>query len=277
MLMSCSNYKRKISRKLHSYWGHYKCFGQKDSTAILGQNTVTLFFDFEGSYARGEQTKPCLQAVYYMLDILNSWNTQATFNTVALLQKDCPSLVNELHTLGHEVASHTYDHTMLEGLSKKDIYKNLQRAKQLFTENNLEIIGHRSPQSVWDWRLLDVLLDLNFKWTAENGCEPYPYIIKQNNDAVLWRFPIHCDDYRYICDELPPDEMLSQWKGIVQRNFSSAFSYTAIGFHPWIEATPERLTIFKEFVEWLCSQKDIKVMNFGQSLAKITQTDSAAI
>jgi peptidoglycan/xylan/chitin deacetylase (PgdA/CDA1 family) len=266
---------KKITSRFYRSMGTFWCKQQKDPTERLSKKTITLFFDFEGKYAGGEKHEPCIDTTYFILNVLRKFNIHATFNTVGLLANDLPELIDLIHDYGHEIASHTFDHSILPTLSKVGIKTNLKAVKTIFLKKGIQIVGHRSPQSQWNYKVIKSLGEEYYSWNAEDGNEDYPYLINTSNNKKIWRFPVHGDDYQYISNNLQPDKMLSFWKGLVHKKVKSKIPYIAIGFHPWIQGPESRRIIFRKFMEWLSQKDDIQILNFKQVVSLLSKGDQS--
>ncbi len=259
---------QRLRRKLRSIIGRYKCRCQPNPLQDYGKNVVTLFHDFEGGYSGNGRQEPCLNAVEHILAAEEKFGIKGTYNTVAKFAYDIPELMKRITKGGHEIASHSFDHRLLVGVDIKQKANNILQTKISFQDMGIQIIGHRSPQSLWNYELMGILLQHNFLWSAENGNEPYPYICARNAEQNLWRFPVRADDWNYIENDFTPDQMLEFWKNIVSEGCQRR-QFTAIGIHPWVQDNPGRLKVFKQFLAWLSSRNDVETLTFGQALELI--------
>jgi polysaccharide deacetylase family protein (PEP-CTERM system associated) len=71
---------------------------------------------------------------------------QATFFVLGWIAKRLPHLVKEIHSRGHEVASHGYRHNLCSDSSLRDLRKDLAESKRLI-ENIIgaRVFGYRAP------------------------------------------------------------------------------------------------------------------------------------
>ena len=237
---------------------------------------VTTFHDFEGNYGMPDATPKCLAALVRIAEIEKRHRIRSTYNTVALLAREQPQIVRALVADGHEIASHSYDHSVLADLSPADQLTNIRDSADIFGELGIRITGHRSPLSRWNRALMQNLCAEGFTWTAENGGEPHPYIVSRRGRAKLWRFPVRADDWAYESANMAPPQMLAYWQAIVNEARRSK-RYTAIGFHPWIEYNEGRLETLECFMAWLDSLPDVEVLPFGAVLALLDQQAASTL
>src|SRR5690606_34149863 len=232
---------------------------------------VTPFYDVEGDYARPGATSREIECVGRLLEIEKRYGIRSTYNVVARLALDVPQLVAAIARAGAEVASHSYDHSILTTMSRTAIEESLRRTRSVLEELGVTVRGHRSPQSAWNADVLDALIACGYAWSAEDGSEPYPYRIRSRGGRVLWRFPVAGDDWQYEAAGASPREMLDRWRRHVGQALGRR-SHLALGFHPGIEAHPGRLTAVEEFLHWLAEHDRVEIMPFGDVLDLIEQS-----
>ena len=253
----------KILRRYYRYRNLLMCRMQKDLLANNDKTIVTIFHDYEGKYAVPEKEDESLLTVNKILEIEARYNIKGTYNTVAKLAEDLPQVVENIIENGHEVASHSFEHRLYTEMSQAEQGEQIEKATSIFNDLGLSIVGHRCPQSAWTPTVITKLLTQNYRWVAENGTEPYPYICARNKVNSLWRFPVSGDDWAYQSLGFTPDEMLSYWKQLINDGIKNN-RYTAIGMHPWVQAAPERLEMLNDFFSWLSTLPQIDILPFGQ-------------
>jgi peptidoglycan/xylan/chitin deacetylase (PgdA/CDA1 family) len=264
----------RVHRRFARAYGACMCAAQRNPLSGYPKTIVTTFYDFEGSYGMADATHRCLTALARIVEIERRYQVRSTYNTVALLARENPDIIKGLHADGHEIASHSYDHTVLASLSPADQLKNIRGAKAIFNELGIRVAGHRSPLSRWNRALMKNLCAEGYAWTAENGGEAHPYVVHRSDRTTLWRFPVITDDWAYESANLPASQMLAHWQAIVNEARRSK-RYTAIGFHPWIECNNDRLEVLESYLAWLTSLPDVQVLPFGAVLALINSAQNA--
>jgi peptidoglycan-N-acetylglucosamine deacetylase len=267
--MFASNLKR-VRRRVQRLRCERSCSRQIDSLAHYPGMIVTTFYDVEGGYARAGETPKEIETLGRILEIEKRYAIRSTYNVVARFALDASAVIAEVRRAGNEIASHSYDHPILTTLDRAAIAENVCRTKGTFENLGIDIRGHRSPQSDWDDRVLEALVDHGYTWSAEDGSEPYPYRIRQSEDTALWRFPIAADDWAYEAEGLSPAAMVERWRRRVHEARGRR-KHMAIGFHAWVEASPGRLAALDEFFHWLVEQDGVQVMPFGEVLHLINE------
>jgi peptidoglycan/xylan/chitin deacetylase (PgdA/CDA1 family) len=263
---------KRVRRKVQRLRYERVCARQPNPLAQHPGTIVTLFYDVEGDFARAGKTAVEIETLGRILEIEQRCGIRSTYNVVARFAREARAAVAEIARAGQEIASHSYDHSILTTLSRTAIADNARRAKQTFAELGIEISGHRSPQSDWDDRVLDALVASGYRWSAENGAEPYPYRIRRTDEGGLWRFVVAGDDWAYQASRCSPGAMLAQWQRIVRDAVAARRKHVAIGFHAWVEAEPGRLQALEDFFRWLVALDGVRVMPFGDVARAIDQS-----
>lgn len=105
-----------------------------------------------------------------LLELLNQFNVHATFFFLGRVARDLPQLVRTVAGAGHEVASHSYEHLRLFGISRQEFREKLEASKKLLEDlSGNRICGFRAPDfsitnsSRW---ALDVLLEAGFLYDS---------------------------------------------------------------------------------------------------------------
>ena len=115
-----------------------------------------------------------------LLELFDGANVRSTFFVLGWVAERFPSLVRRIADLGHEVASHGYNHQLLYMLTPRQFREDLRAARTAIEDaTGAPVVGYRAPSysviesSMWT---LDVLIDEGFAY-----------------DASI--FPIHHDRY----------------------------------------------------------------------------------
>ncbi len=75
---------------------------------------------------------------YRILDLLNNYNVKATFFVLGWVAERYPELVRKIHSAGHEVACHGYNHRLIYHLTPDEFRKDVHMAKNILED----IIGN---------------------------------------------------------------------------------------------------------------------------------------
>lgn len=110
-----------------------------------------LSFDLENWYdsefVSGEYSKDfVLDGLNKVLGLLEKYDVKATFFVTGDVLEKYPKEVKELYKMGHEIASHSYEHKMLSKMDEEDIKSNLIRSKELIKKiTGKTPLGFRAP------------------------------------------------------------------------------------------------------------------------------------
>jgi polysaccharide deacetylase family protein (PEP-CTERM system associated) len=197
-----------------------------------------------------------------ILDLLDEFSIQATFFILGWIGERIPTLVREIHSRGHEIACHGYDHQLIYNIGPEAFRKDVHRAKYLLEDLCGERVhGYRAPsysitkQSFW---ALDILIEEGFSYDSSifpvyhdtygvPDAPRFPYIIRRQTGSIrefpltTYRFHLGKREYRlpiagggYL--RLFPAELLA-W-GISRINHYEN-QPAVLYFHPW-ELDPDQ-------------------------------------
>ncbi|MFA0823672.1 MAG: polysaccharide deacetylase family protein [Methanomethylovorans sp.] len=111
-----------------------------------------------------------LDAVIPLLDLLDKYNTKATFFVLGSLAEKYPDLVKYIYEKGHEIGSHSYSHKTLYDLDKEKFDWEIKRTNNILKSITGESpIGFRAPTFSIDnstkWAF-DILIKNGFKYDS---------------------------------------------------------------------------------------------------------------
>jgi len=148
-----------------------------------------------------------------ILRLLAEHRTHATFFILGWIAERCPSLVKEIASEGHEIASHGYGHELIYKQTPEEFHADLQRSKGFLESiTGKPVRGYRAPSfsitpdSEW---ALDILKELNFAYDSSifptsfhnrygfNGSASLPF---QSKNGL---FEIPLSTYRFCNTNFP--------------------------------------------------------------------------
>jgi polysaccharide deacetylase family protein (PEP-CTERM system associated) len=160
-------------------------------------NKVNLSFDIEDFYMSSTFDDIILRDdwdtlpdnIIYGLDkILNYLyenNIKATFFFLGYVAERNPYLVEKVFNFGHEIASHGYNHLLVNNMSDIEFYNDLNRSKKILESIiGTEIIGYRAPTfslDLFQFSKLKILEDLGFKYDSSL----FPLSSKRNGNEYF--------------------------------------------------------------------------------------------
>ena len=97
-------------------------------------------------------------SIHKLLDLFDRYEVSATFFVLGWIAERCPSLVQEIHARGHEIASHGYNHELCSNLSMSDLHDDLYRSKALLEDiTGQRVYGYRAPSFSISDELLKII------------------------------------------------------------------------------------------------------------------------
>jgi polysaccharide deacetylase family protein (PEP-CTERM system associated) len=139
-----------------------------------------------------------------ILELFKQHNINATFFILGYIAEKYPSLIKEISSLGHEIATHGHAHRLVYRQTPQEFREDLKRAIGVI-ENTAQqkVLGYRAPywtitkESYW---ALDILQEEGIKYDSSifpmktylygiPDAPLYPYVVKENNGNKLIEFP----------------------------------------------------------------------------------------
>lgn len=139
-----------------------------------------------------------------ILKLLSERNIKATFFILGSIAEEYPQVVEKIHRLGHEIASHGYNHNLVYEQSREEFKTDLKRSIQLLQNiTNEKVLGYTAPSwsiinnSVW---ALDVLKEEGFLY--DSSVFPIKTFLYGIPDFPRFPYKIYGDNGNLI--EFPP-------------------------------------------------------------------------
>ena len=179
--------------------------------------TNILSFDIEEffhiEYAKNSRVEKVFRTDFILpqiLDLLDQYNTKATFFVVGEIAERCPDVLKKINRRGHEIAFHSYDHQRLCFKKQKQFEIEFKKFDELIeSTTGLRCLGFRAPsfsvsdQTAWLYPTLErlgLLYDSSVFpcWTPLYGgfnlpMKPYQPLktdtSSSNKKMGLWEFP----------------------------------------------------------------------------------------
>jgi len=133
------------------------------------------------------------------LDLLDEYDTKATFFVLGWIAEQNPALIREIVARGHEVASRGYYHRSLKNLTEQEFREDLIRANKAIEDAcGQKVLGYRAAEKLSfadnQW-MLNVLSDEGFAYDASFLPNVKDSITKQSGHQIhidgkaIWEFP----------------------------------------------------------------------------------------
>ena len=105
-----------------------------------------------------------------LLEILSSYDVRGTMFVLGWVAERWPQLIREIHSQGHELALHGYDHRSVTTLEPEEFRADLRKTKAIVEDiASVRVIGYRAPnysivkQSLW---ALEILAEEGFLYDS---------------------------------------------------------------------------------------------------------------
>ncbi len=134
-----------------------------------------------------------------ILDLLAKQNVKATFFILGWIAEQSPKLVKDIHSAGHEVACHGYNHRLIYRITPEQFREDVRRAKGILEDiTGNPIIGYRAAsysvikETLW---ALDILIEEGFLYDSSifpiyhdryglPGADRFPHVIKRGSGRI---------------------------------------------------------------------------------------------
>ena len=104
-----------------------------------------------------------------ILDLLDefSFKPKATFFILGWIAEKLPDLVREIHTRGHEVASHGLNHNLCTELTQSGLKQDLETSRQLLEDiTGSPVQGFRAPSFAVDNSMLEMIHNAGYTYDS---------------------------------------------------------------------------------------------------------------
>lgn len=133
------------------------------------------------------------------LDLLDEFDTKATFFVLGWIAEQNPRLVREIAARGHELASRGFYHRSLKNLTNEEFREDLRKTNRILEDaSGQKIIGYRAAEKLGyekDSWIFDVLAEEGFVYDAsflptrkDDKNKRFAHQVHTNGKAV-WEFP----------------------------------------------------------------------------------------
>lgn len=108
-----------------------------------------------------------LPIIHKVLDLLESKKAKGTFFTLGILSEENKSLLREIVNRGHEIASHGWNHKLIDNMSYQELISDLKNSKDALEQTSGEkCLGYRSPCFSNNEFLQDALIDAGYSYSS---------------------------------------------------------------------------------------------------------------
>jgi polysaccharide deacetylase family protein (PEP-CTERM system associated) len=169
----------------------------EDYFMVSAFENVVKFEDWHSFESRIEMN------TYKILELLDEYRAKATFFVLGWVAEHHPNIVRDIHSSGHEVSSHGYQHRLVYNLPPEQFREDVRKSKQILEDITGEpVIGFRAAsysivgETLW---ALDILIEEGFLYDSSifpvhhdrygfPEAYRFPHIIKRNKGIII-EFP----------------------------------------------------------------------------------------
>jgi polysaccharide deacetylase family protein (PEP-CTERM system associated) len=134
------------------------------------QSSLELFHSIAEPEKIFRPTGRVVRNTHKLLDILAEHEVKATFFVLGTVAEDFPGLIEEIHSQGHEIATHGYGHKLIYKQTEEEFRKDLRESIDIIESITGErVLGYRAPyfsireDSLW---VLEVLREVRLRYDA---------------------------------------------------------------------------------------------------------------
>ena len=135
-----------------------------------------------------------------LLRLFEVHRVTATFFVLGCVAERAPVLVKEIASLGHEVASHGYDHRLVYDQTPEAFRDDVRRSKAVLEDlTGMAVDGYRAPSFSITTRTLwafDVLIEEGYRYDASvfpvrhdrygiPGAPRHPYVVRRPGGSIV--------------------------------------------------------------------------------------------
>lgn len=140
---------------------------------------------------------------YKILTLLDKHKVKATFFVLGWVGEHYPEMVKNIHSAGHEVACHGYNHRLIYNLTLEEFREDVHMAKSILEDIiGTPVRGYRAAsysiikKTLW---ALDILIEEGFLYDSSifpihhdryglPDADRFPHVIKRENGTIM-EFP----------------------------------------------------------------------------------------
>jgi len=188
-----------------------------------------------------------------ILDLLDKYDVKATFFVLGWIAERKPGLVKEIHSRGHEIASHGYGHIINYELNREEIYEDIKKSKELLESiTDDKVVGYRAPNFSVTQDVIDALTTLGFEYDSSyhpfSGNQRYGQLVTNEKGIFklnenLTEIPMSVWKSKFFELSIAGGGYFRLYPYHLFRKLTSSYlkknDYMIMYFHPW-EFDPEQ-------------------------------------
>ena len=135
----------------------------------LDMDSVEAISEFHGFNLQDKDNRIFISSIHNSLNFFKQFNVKATYFVIArdLEITERLEAIKEVLKSGHNIASHSYGHSFLRNLSKKEKIYEISKSKEIIEDKlGVEVLGFRAPSYSIDCEVLEALCDVGYKYDS---------------------------------------------------------------------------------------------------------------
>jgi peptidoglycan/xylan/chitin deacetylase (PgdA/CDA1 family) len=200
-----------------------------------------------------------------ILRILRENGVKATFPTTGMTAEWYPELIGAIAADGHEVASHSYSHWLMNSFTREEEREEIEKTTDAIAAATGERpVGWRSPLYSSTGQTLELLAEAGYRWDASFPNDDLPYWIATAGGPML-ALPSCLDDSNmYLMANSPfathagghfyasPPQVLASWQcefDVLYEESLQEPRICSITMHPRVSGRPFRSWALSRLIE----------------------------
>jgi peptidoglycan/xylan/chitin deacetylase (PgdA/CDA1 family) len=192
--------------------------------------------------------------------LLKKEHIKATFFVTGWTVERYPESVENIYSMGHEIAHHGYHHEWLDHLALEQEKAILEKGITLLKDvTGTKPLGYRSPSWEFSTNTLTLLNKYSFRYSSNMMNSDLPYRHQLNGKKTdLLELPVHwiLDDAPFFLygSRLPgrimidPSQVYSIWQQEFQAFYEEALCFV-LTMHPQLIGRPSRIKMLDRLIQ----------------------------
>ena len=201
-----------------------------------------------------------------ILDLLDNYNIKATFFVVGMNAVKHPTVMQLIHSRGHELACHNWKHEKISDVSKEEERKRLLMTIEAIEKAiGVRPVGNRTAGGDLSPNTLDLLYENGLLYDSSIRNSDTPYRLKRPDSAtedglVILPSYYDMDDFHLFADYpgvspyharmLSPQSGYEMWTNAFDGYYKFGLCYTTM-FHPQIIGKPGNIMLLDRLLSYI--------------------------
>jgi peptidoglycan/xylan/chitin deacetylase (PgdA/CDA1 family) len=200
-----------------------------------------------------------------MLDLLDGHDVKTTFFVVGMNAKNHPDVIEEIHSRGHEIATHGWKHEDIVGVGREEEERRLLMCVDVIeSATGVRPVGNRTAGGEVSPFTHDILKENGFVYDSSMRGSDLPY--RLDNGLVIVPSYYEMDDFHLFADYpgvapyharmLSPETGWEIWSTTFDGYYKYGLCYTTM-FHPQIIGKPGNMMLLNRLLNYIEKHPDV--------------------